>query len=139
MKRLMVLRERAGEIAAAAKVLDESRRQAAIEASVRKLTEAERLAAQAPRLLMINYRVKSDDKSAKGARADRYAHLVALIRALEGEEVHLATSAWIAKSRRLSKTLLADLAQPLDAKLDFLSVTPILERPTTFGDAGLEA
>lgn len=128
MKRLLVLAGRANE----------DRRRAELDAAVRALKQGEQAASASPELVMVNYRV-SEGRSRKGTRADRYDHLLALIRALEGEEVHLATSAWIARSSRTPQALLVDLSQSLDAELDFLSVTPILERPTTFGDAELAA
>lgn len=133
---------RAGDITAAANVLDESRHQAAVKRTLETLTEAERRAktASQPQLHLVSYRIESDDRSPKGTESQRRRHLVTLIQALPGAEKHLATSTWLVRSHRRTPSLVRDsLTVALDAKLDFLSVAPLSDPPAAFGDAKLQS
>jgi hypothetical protein len=107
--------------------------------SVKALKEAEALQAKRePREFIVNYRLSTVGRSAKGSYNDRLTHLKALIGALDGLEEHASTSTWVIKSRRSTTELvLTSLAVALDKKIDFLSVAQVGPRKT-FGTVDLE-
>lgn len=85
---------------------------------------------------LVTYRIKTIKVPGKGDYDQRRNAVIEGIDALSGEK-HFSTSAWKVMSRHGSVALCALLSEPLDARYDFLSVTPI-GTSRTFGNAKLE-
>lgn len=101
------------------------------------IQEAERALTTEPKSFLVTYRISATKVPGKGSYSQRRDAVLERLRALAGEEWHLSTSVWKITSRRTSYALRDLLSEPLDARFDFLSVTPV-GVTRTFGDAHLE-